>query len=821
VGKGYLRVKTVTANGADIVRGASITVKDESGNILYELTTGELGYAQDMALDAPDMSYMENPNPSVTPFNLYRLDIRAYGYTSMAYEGIMIFDATTSILVIDLTPAVLGQENAVNHISVESHKLYNTETPQQVLEPGMEILPRILPDVTIPSNIRVHLGRRETPSQIVSVPFIDYIKNVTSHEIFDHWPEQTIIANVYCIVSLTLNRIFTEFYRKQGFNFDITSTTHLDQKYVHGGIIGSRISAVVDRIFNHYLAIIGHKEPFLALYNDGTTVNIPGRLSQWGSFFDGQAGMQAWQIIRKYYSQGLELRICDNFDGILESYPGRTLRQGDSGDAVRTMQLYLNGVLGFYTNVIINPVNGVFGASTRNAVLVAQQAWGLPQTGEIDRRTWYEISRRFAIRRAIWEMHSQGIRIGIGTVPPTQIVRLGDPVNPGNTAISSLIVKLQFLLDFILMYYPQIPFVPQTGRFDQLTNTGVRAFQALFGLAVDGIVGPITWRTLYNVYWGIMENAPIPQPPTQPPPTEIPPFPGNLSVGSSGANVRLVQEAINKIAPNHPGRLWILTVDGGFGNMTRDAIFTFQSIFGLPITGVVDQITWDRLMQEAFGAAPPLPPLPPPTGIPPFPGNLSVGSSGANVRLVQEAINKIAPNHPGRLWILTVDGAFGNMTRDAVFAFQSIFGLPITGVVGQVTWDRLMQEAFGTSPPSPPPTGIPPFPGNLSVGSSGANVRLVQESINRIAPNHPGRLWILTVDGAFGNMTRDAIFSFQSIFGLPITGVVGQVTWDRLMQEAANTGRSFGTSLYPDSSISGNETVERMMHLLLVNKMLR
>jgi len=617
VGRGYLRVKTVTAGGVDFVSDASITVKDKNDNILYELTTGEFGYAPDIALDAPDKSYMENPNPPKPPYSLYKLYVRAHGYTSVVYEGVMIFDETTSILVIDLTPIVIGQDNAVKYIDAESHKLYDTEIHQQVLEPESFFLPRILPEVTIPSNIRVHLGRREVPSQIVSVPFIDYIKNVTSHEIFDSWPEQTIIANVYCIVSLTLNRIFTEFYRKQGFNFDITSTTHLDQMYVHGGIIGARISAVVDRIFNNYLAVIGHQEPFLALYNDGDRVNLPGRLSQWGSFFDGRAGMNAWQIIRKYYSQNLELRVCDNFDGVLESFPGRTLRQGDSGEAVRTMQLYLNAVLGFYSNVIINPVNGIFGASTRNSVIVAQQAWGLPPTGEIDRRTWYEISRRFAIRRAIWEMHSQGIRIGIGTTPPTQIVRLGDPVNPGNTAISSLIVKLQFLLDFISMYYPEIPFVPQTGRFDQFTNTAVRAFQSLFRLSVDGIVGPITWRTLYNVYWGIMENAPAPPPP-QPPPTGVPPFPGNLSVGSTGANVRLLQEAINRIAPNHPGRLWILTADGIFGNMTRDAIFAFQSIFGLSITGVVDRATWDRLMREVFGNQPP---TAPPTGIPPVPGN--------------------------------------------------------------------------------------------------------------------------------------------------------------------------------------------------------
>ena len=177
--------------------------------------------------------------------------------------------------------------------------------------------------------------------------------------------------------------------------------------------------------------------------------------------------------------------------------------------------------------------------------------------------------------------------------------------------------------------------------------------------------------------------------------------------------------------------------------------------------------------------------------IPPFPGtNLSVGSRGENVRLVQQAINALAPFYPGRLWILNTDGIFGNMTRDAVMAFQSIFGLPITGIVGPITWDRLMLEyhKLGTTQP---PAPIPPFPGtNLSVGSRGENVRLVQQAINRLAPFYPGRLWVLNADGVFGNMTRDAVMAFQNIFGLQVTGIVGPITWDRLMRESANVGRN-------------------------------
>jgi hypothetical protein len=253
----------------------------------------------------------------------------------------------------------------------------------------------------------------------------------------------------------------------------------MDQKFVYRGVVGARISAVVDRIFNQYLAIVGYREPFLSLYNDGIRVNIPGRLSQWGSMYDARdRGMNAWQIIKKYYSQNLELRTTDNFGGILESFPGYTLTPGTRGEAVRIIQLQLNRILGRYTNQIINPVDGVYGPQTRDSVLMFQRLYNLPQTGNIDRRTWYEIGRIYAIEKALWEMYSEGERFSIGTTPPTRVLRQGDT--------GALVVELQFLLDFISLYHPEIPFVAQTSRFDALTTEGVRAFQRLFGITADG-----------------------------------------------------------------------------------------------------------------------------------------------------------------------------------------------------------------------------------------------------------------------------------------------------------------------------------------------
>jgi len=796
MGKGNLKLQTVAAEGAILIEGAVITLTDENDLLLYELTTDSSGHAPEISLAAPDISLTEDPFATARRYSVYNARVRADGYRTITYRGIMIFDQSTSIQVIHMHPLVQRglQEEIVN---IGGHALDDPVIPEPQVE---TISPRILREVIIPNFVTVHLGRPENQAPNVRVPFIDYIKNVASHEIFDTWPEQTLVANIYCIVSLTLNRIFTEFYRKRGLNFDITNHTSMDQQYTHHGTIGGRISAVVDRIFNNYLAIVGHMEPFLSLYNDGVVANFPGRLSQWGSFFDARdRGMSAWQIIRKYYPQNLELRQCNVFSGPLESWPGSSLSLGSQGESVRTMQRYLNRILGRYTNVIINPVDGIFGNSTRNSVLLFQQIYNLPQTGVIDRATWYQIGRIYGIEKALWEMNSEGIRIGIGTTPPTVIIREG--------ATGARVTELQFLLDFIGMYYDEIPFVAETSRFDRLTTESVRAFQRLFGLTVDGVVGPNTWRRLYEVYWGIENNAPTP-PPVPPPtnPPNMPPYPGAvLRLGSSGESVRMVQQAINRLSEAIPG-LPRVPEDGVFGEQTRDAIFAFQRIFGLSIDGAVGPITWERLMREYLDLQPEGPSVHPGPQLPPYPGSaIRVGASGENVRLIQQAINRLVPCYSSRLWRISEDGIFGNGTRDAVMAFQSIFGLTADGVVGPITWERLMREAAdctGGGGTTPPPS-IPPYPGSaLRVGATGESVRLIQQAINRLVPSYPGRLWRISEDGIFGNGTRDAVMAFQSIFGLSVDGVVGPITWGRLMRESA----SGSTGTFSANRLDGSKT---------------
>ena len=685
MGKGFLRLQVVAAEGAILIDHATITITDENNNVLHVQTTDSSGHIPEISLDAPDISLTEDPLTTQRRYSMYNASVSAAGYRHTVYRGVMIFDQSTSIQVINVRPLSRSDVQSTETLEIGGHALDEPVMPEpQDRAPDL----KVLKEVIIPNFIIVHLGRPENYAPNVRVPFIDYIKNVASHEIFDTWPEQTLVANIHCIVSLALNRIFTEFYRKQGRSFDITNNTSIDQKYTHGGTIGSRISAVVDRFFNSYLAQIGHREPFLSLYNDGVVANIPGRLSQWGSFFDARdRGMNAWQMIEKYFPQRLELRRSDNFSGPLESWPGVILSVGSQGEYVRTMQRYLNRILGRYTNIIINPVDGIFGASTRNSVVVFQQIYNLPPTGEINRATWYQISRIYSIEKALWEMGSEGDRIGIGTTPPTQIIREG--------STGALVTELQFILDFVAMYHSEIPFVAETSRFDNLTTLAVREFQRMFGLSPDGIVGPLTWRRLYDVYWGIVNNVapPMPMPPPGSPPG-MPVYPGTiLRLGSSGESVRQIQVAINRLADAYP-QLWVIPESGVFDERTRDAILTFQRMFGLSVDGLVGPLTWARLMTEYMDLQPGGPSAPPAPTIPPYPGFLiRQGSTGESVRLVQQAINRLVPFYPGRLWRIAEDGIFGPNTRDAVMSFQSIFGLSADGVVGPLTWERLMRES--------------------------------------------------------------------------------------------------------------------------------
>ncbi|MCL2376640.1 MAG: hypothetical protein FWC76_04505 [Defluviitaleaceae bacterium] len=280
MGSGTLRFEIRTANGDLPVAGAEIRVTDTSGAALYQKTSDEGGLADGITLNAPDSALTQDPAYTGPVFGTYNVQINAPGFRPLNIDGVQIFDKVNSVLPVVLHPLTTsGLRNQPETITIESNALKDPTPRQHETEPPN---PRVLREVIIPDYIKVKLGRPDSHAIVVSVPFIDYIKNVASSEIYPTWPIAALEANILCQISLTLNRVYTEWYPSKGYPFNITNSTTVDQYYVHGRNIFDSVAHIVDRIFNEYIRRIGFKEPYYAEYCNGTTSTCPG-LSQWGT----------------------------------------------------------------------------------------------------------------------------------------------------------------------------------------------------------------------------------------------------------------------------------------------------------------------------------------------------------------------------------------------------------------------------------------------------------------------------------------------------------------------------------------------------------
>jgi peptidoglycan hydrolase-like protein with peptidoglycan-binding domain len=519
-------------------------------------------------------------------------------------------------------------------------------------------------------------------------------------------------------------------------------------------------------------------------------------MSQWGSQHMALQGATPIQILRHYYPNDVQLVESTNFkQQSTSSYPGTALRQGSSGASVRMMQIYLNRISGNFWIPPIGTIDGIFGPRMRETVVAFQRQFNLTPDGVIGRSTWYEIIRVYVAVRQLAELTSEGQRIGISLPVPTQTINMGDR--------GELVVLLQFLLNMASEFYEDIPWVIENGIFRTDTQVSVVAFQKKYGLTPDGVVGPATWRELYEVYDEITNS--ISQTPFPPGGT---PFPGTpLQVGSTGENVFLIQtylRAIHGRFPNIP----LIAADGVFGPRTEAAVIAFQREFGLAPDGVVGSATWSRI-NEVFasfinGGTPPRPPGVTVPG--PYPGTaLRVGSRGNDVVTVQRALNDIAARFPA-IPALNPDGSFGPLTQASVMAFQRIFGLNPDGVVGPLTWGMLVRVLSNWSNvPSPPP-----YPGELiRVGSRGNNVMTVQRQLNAISSRFPS-VATLNVDGVFGPRTEASVIAFQRAVGIADNGIVGPITW-AWMTSVNNglpyTGGSTAASIEANTAVSGEHEI--------------
>jgi len=483
MGSGTLRFEIRTANGDLPVQGAEIRVNDNTGEILYQQTSNSGGIADAITLPTPDGSVALDPAYVGPVFGSYNVQVIASGFRTVNVEGVQIFDGIDSVLPVILHPQTTGGIKSLPEtITIMPNALKDPTRRQQETEPPN---PRVLREVIIPDYIRVKLGRPDTHASVVRVSFIEYIKNVASSEIYPNWPISSLEANILCQISLTLNRVYTEWYPGRGYPFDITNSTTVDQYYVHGRNIFDSVARIVDRIFNHYIRRTGFKEPYYAEYCNGTTSTCSG-LSQWGTVTLANQGYTPLDILKYYYPKDIEVVVCNRFDNLTESYPGYSLSMGSSGEYVQAMQLFLNRISGDFPNIPkIENANGIFGADTRAAVQEFQRTFGLTPDGTIGRVTWNYISRIYVAVKKMAQLVSEGQRIGIGKTPPNVTLRQG--------ARGENVVLLQFLLSTIAEFYGAVTSPLQTGIFDNATLQSVRDFQKEFGLTQEScdIIEPI------------------------------------------------------------------------------------------------------------------------------------------------------------------------------------------------------------------------------------------------------------------------------------------------------------------------------------------
>ena len=394
---GQLKISLVEAGSERPVPGASVEVSStgEPDQILERLMTDSSGQTETVDLEAPPVEYSMEPSEE-QPYSEYNLRINAPGYEPLTVSGTQIFSGQLALQNQGMFKKPQSGED-YRILAIGPHTLFG-EYPPKIAENEVKDIQAtgevVLSRVVIPEFVVVHDG---VPSDSTAanyyIQYRDYIKNVASCEIYSTWPRETLRANILAIMSFTLNRVYTEWYRNRGYDFTITSSTAYDQKWINGKTIYESINLVVDEIFNEYLSRPDVSQPILAQYCDGRRVTCPNQLSQWGSKTLGDDGLSAEEILQYYYGNDIYINTADMISGVPASWPGYTLTVGSSGEKVRQMQAQLNRIAEDYPAMPVIRADGIFGSATKNAVETFQRIFNLPVTGEVDFATWYKISQ--------------------------------------------------------------------------------------------------------------------------------------------------------------------------------------------------------------------------------------------------------------------------------------------------------------------------------------------------------------------------------------------------------------------------------------------
>lgn len=651
--RGALQVSLTHMEGRLYLSGARVEIlgRAERG------TTDKNGVCR-FSLPTPPLSLSLYPNSAERPYSVYDIRVTMDGYIPLTVIGIQVFPSTVTIYRYDMVRTDDDLQTREKRVTIPPHGLRlaragargfgtgegdtqgESDLNRRGLSdgsgsgPGSGITSGIFAEkgrfgaaanpkeravgvfargasvpaqttaqtrqVYIPGSITVHLGTPGEDAVNVTIPFVDYIKSVASSEIYPTWPDAALRANIIAQITLALNRIYTEWYPSQGYDFQIASSPSFDQFYVYERDIFAPIDILVDEIFDNYIAREGDIEPIFASYCDGATVRCNG-LSQWGTVTLANENYDPLEILRYYYGRDIEIRIAPIETDPEESYPGTPLSLGDEGENVRTIQNRLDRIAIDYPAIplIILP-DGIFNANTENAVRTFQGIFGLPQTGQVDEDTWYRIIYIYTAVKNLAELESEGERIQSEEYPGTP-VRLGDTgpnVLRMQWYINAIAASRQLDLNRIVL----------DGIFGGETQAAVRVIQRDFGLPQTGEIDKNTWDEIVRLYneLGVLEREEVREEGALPP--ELREYPGTpIRRGARGESVSYIQNLINVIARSESS-IPSLEVDGIFGPLTQAAVEAFQRFSGIATDGIVGPITWVALNERYIEAEESLPP---------------------------------------------------------------------------------------------------------------------------------------------------------------------------------------------------------------------
>lgn len=439
----------------------------------------------------------------------------------------------------------------------------------------------------IPEYITVHLGDPNDPSaRNIRVPFIDYIKNVASSEIYPTWPESALRANIYAQVSFALNRIYTEWYPSRGYDFDITSSTRYDQKYIENREIFQSVAQIVDSLFNDYVVRQGFVQPLFTQYCNGTTSTCDG-LSQWGTVDLARDGLTPYEILQYYYGDDINLVFNAPIKEKIPSYPGIPLRLGSAGEDVRILKRQLNRIGQNYPGVepFLN-LTPFYDINMERAVQNFQRIFNLTPDGIVGKATWYKIKSIFNGVKGLAELQTEGLT-------ESEVARVyAKALVPGDAG--EQVKLIQYYLSVLAFFDENLPMPSLNGVFDEKTEQTVREFQAQQGLNIDGIVGRQTWNALLTAYDRTISSIP---PQYMVSTDEI--YPGKfLALGQSGREVKILQEFLVQAAQNMP-EIPTVEVTGNYDAQTEAAIRVVQAMEDLPQNGVTGPLTWNAVVSLA------------------------------------------------------------------------------------------------------------------------------------------------------------------------------------------------------------------------------